>query len=167
MQVGYQLCGDNRMEPRFEFAFETRLQLAPRLRLDNPPVGGARLSVPVLGGEFEGPRLRGKVLDHGGEFPHVRTICMFSCDAMYFTPQEDGRLIYIQNRGYRHGPPDVMDKLYRLPPGETVDPCLYYFRCTPTFETPPGKHDWLTRHDFVGIGARLETGNVIRYYVLL
>lgn len=34
------------MEPRLEFAFESRLKLAPRLRLDNPPVGGARLSVP-------------------------------------------------------------------------------------------------------------------------
>ena len=59
------------MEPRLEFAFETRLKLAPRLRLDNPQSGGARLSVPVLDGEFEGPRLRGRVLNHGGEFAHV------------------------------------------------------------------------------------------------
>ena len=61
------------MEPRLEFVFEARLKLAPRLRLDNPPDGGARLSVPVLEGEFEGPRLRGRVLNHGGEFAHVRS----------------------------------------------------------------------------------------------
>ncbi|MGH6989030.1 MAG: DUF3237 family protein, partial [Stellaceae bacterium] len=32
----------------------------------------------------------------------------------------------------------------------------YYFRCAPVFETPPGPHDWLTRHVFVGYGARFE-----------
>jgi len=63
--------------------------------------------------------------------------------------------------------PDVMDALYKLAPGMEVDPSSYYFRCAPTFETPPGPHDWLTRHVFVGVGARLETGNVIRYYAMV
>lgn len=153
--------------PRFEFVFEIRLRLGPRVRLENPPIGGARLLVPVDGGEIDGPRLRGTVLPHGGEFPHHRPDDVFCFDARYFLKADDGTLIYIQNRGFRHGPPDVMDKLYRLPPGETVDPSSYYFRCVPTFETPPGKHDWMTRHVFVGVGARLETGNVIRYYLVL
>jgi hypothetical protein len=155
------------LEPRLEFVFETRLKLAPRLRMENPPVGGARLSVPVLEGEFEGPRLRGKVLNHGGEFPHVRADGVFSFDARYFMQEDDGTLIYIQNRGFRHGPPDVMDRLYKLAPGDVVDPSLYYFRCTPTFETPPGKHDWLTKYVFIGAGSRDEKGNKIRYYQVL
>ncbi len=158
---------DDTLSPRFEFAFETRLTLAPRLRMENPPLGGARLSVPVSGGHFEGPRLRGKVLNHGGEFAHVRTDGVFCFDARYFMQEADGTLIYIQNRGFRHGPPDVMDALYKLAPGMEVDPSSYYFRCAPTFETPPGPHDWLTRHVFVGVGARLETGNVIRYYAMV
>ena len=133
------------MEPRLEFVFESRLKLAPRLRLDNPPNGGARLSVPVLDGEFEGPRLRGRVLNHGGEFAHVRSDGVFSFDARYFMQEQDGTLIYLQNRGFRHGPPDVMERLYNLAPGDIVDPSLYYFRCTPTFEMPPGPHDWLTK----------------------
>ena len=45
---------DDTLFPQLEFAFETRLSLASRLRLDNPPVGGSRLSVPVLEGRFEG-----------------------------------------------------------------------------------------------------------------
>ncbi len=153
--------------PRLEFAFETRLKLAPRLIMENPPVGGARMSVPVSEGHFEGPRLRGKVLNHGGEFPHVRTDGVFCFDARYFMQEDDGTLIYIQNRGFRHGPPEVMQTLLKLEPGMEVDPASYYFRCSPTFETPPGKHDWLTRHVFVGVGARLQVGNVIRYYVVL
>lgn len=155
------------MEPRLEFVFESRLKLAPRLRLDNPPVGGARLSVPVLEGEFEGPRLRGRVLNHGGEFAHVRSDGVFSFDARYFMQEQDGTLIYLQNRGYRHGPPDVMDRLYKLAPGDVVDPSLYYFRCTPTFEVAPGPHDWLTKYVFIGVGSRDERGNVIRYYQVL
>lgn len=153
--------------PQLEFAFETRLVLAPRLRMDNPPVGGSRLSVPVGGGHFEGPRLKGRVLDHGGEFPHLRADGVFCFDARYFMQEDDGTLIYLQNRGFRHGPPEVMEQLYKLAPGMQVDPASYYFRCSPTFETPPGKHDWLTRHLFIGVGARLETGNVIRYYTVL
>jgi len=155
------------LHPRFEFAFETTLTLAPRLVLQDPPSGGARMSVPVLDGRFEGPRLRGRVLAHGGEFPHVRTDGVFCFDARYFMQEDDGTLIYIQNRGFRHGPPDVMETLLKLPPGMEVDPRSYYLRCTPTFETPPGKHDWLTRHVFIGVGARLQTGNVIRYYQVL
>jgi len=155
------------MELRFEFSFEVRLKLAPRLRLDGPPIGGSRLSVPVLSGEFEGPSLRGRVLNHGGEFAHLRADGVFSFDARYFLQEQDGTLIYLQNRGFRHGPPEVMERLYRLAPGDVVDPSLYYFRCTPTFETPPGRHDWLTRHVFVGVGERHETGNRIRYYKVL
>jgi hypothetical protein len=153
--------------PALEFAFETRLSLAPRLRMENPPVGGARLSVPVVDGTFEGPKLKGRVLNHGGEFPHVRADGVFCFDARYFMQEDDGTLIYIQNRGFRHGPPEVMEQLYKLPPGMSIDPKSYYFRCSPTFETPPGQHDWLTRHLFIGVGARLETGNVIRYYTVL
>jgi hypothetical protein len=42
----------------------------------------------------------------------------------------------------------------------------YYLRAQPTFETPKGKHDWLTRHVFVGIGERTPDGNLVRYYAV-
>jgi hypothetical protein len=155
------------LQPRLEFAFEARLKLGPRLRMDNPPDGGARLLVPVLDGTFEGPRLRGRALGHGGEFAHVRSDGVFSFDARYFLQEQDGTLIYVQNRGFRHGSPEVMDRLYKLAPGDIVDPSLYYFRCTPTFETPPGPHDWLTKHVFLGCGERDEKGNKITYYQVL
>ena len=81
--------------------------------------------------------------------------------------ENDGTLIYLQNRGFRHGPPDVMERLYKLAPGDVVDPSLYYFRCTPTFEVPPGPHDWLTKYVFIGVGSRDEKGNLIRYYQVM
>ena len=80
---------------------------------------------------------------------------------------DDGTIILLQNRGYRHAPPDVMERLWALRPGDHVSPEEYYFRCTPTFEVVPGKHDWLARHVFVGLGERNETGNTIHYFRLL
>lgn len=155
------------MEPKLEFAMEIRLRLRPRLRIDPLPVGGARLSVPVGEGEFEGPRLKGRVLPGGGEFPHVREDGVFCFDARYHLEEEDGTVIYIQNRGYRHGSPEVMERLWALRPGDVVDPSEYYFRSITLFETAPGKHDWLARHVFVGVGGRNEKGNLLRYYQVL
>jgi len=43
----------------------------------------------------------------------------------------------------------------------------YYLRAQPTFETPKGPHDWLTRHVFIGIGERRPDGNVVRYFAVL
>jgi hypothetical protein len=50
--------------------------------------------------------------------------------------------------------------------GPAVPHADYYLRAQPTFETSKGKHDWLTRHVFVGVGERKPDGNLIRYYAL-
>jgi Protein of unknown function (DUF3237) len=42
----------------------------------------------------------------------------------------------------------------------------YYLRAQPTFETSVGKHDWLTKHVFVGVGERRSDGNCLRYFTL-
>jgi len=51
--------------------------------------------------------------------------------------------------------------------GPAVDFSEYYLRAFPTFEVEAGKHDWLMRYVFVGIGERKPDGNLIRYYALL
>ncbi|MFN9774705.1 MAG: DUF3237 domain-containing protein [Burkholderiales bacterium] len=150
--------------PSLEFAFECALQLKPRVKLDPLPQGGSRLFVPVAGGRFEGPKLRGVALEGGGEWPHVREDGVFCFDARYFLREDDGTVIQLQNRGYRHGPPEVMERLWRLAPGDVVRDDEYYFRCTPTFETCAGPHDWLCSSVFVGVGSRGPAGNVIRYW---
>jgi len=43
----------------------------------------------------------------------------------------------------------------------------YYLRGNPTFETSIGKHDWLTKHVFIGVGERRSDGNRLRYYALV
>jgi hypothetical protein len=47
-----------------------------------------------------------------------------------------------------------------------VDPAEYYLRSTPSFEVAAGRHDWLMRHVFVGLGERRRDGNFVRYFVV-
>lgn len=154
--------------PELEFAMQVTLRLKkPRLEVPELPGGGNRLAVVIESGCFQGPNIRGEVIPGGGEWPHVRTDGVFCFDARYHLREEDGTLIYLQNRGYRHASQEVMERLFALRPGDVVDPSEYYFRCTPTFETAQGKHDWLSRHVFIGVGERMEEGNRITYYKVL
>lgn len=152
------------LKPELQFVLEVRLKLRKRLSIDGLPGGGDRLAVAIDEGVFEGPSLRGRVIPGGGEWPHVREDGVFCFDARYHLEEEDGTVIYLQNSGFRHATPDVMERLWALRPGDRVLPSEYYFRCTPIFETSPGRHDWLSRHVFVGVGERLEHGNRICYY---
>jgi hypothetical protein len=77
---------------------------------------------------------------------------------------EDGALIGMTYRGFRHGPPAVIERLNR---GETVDPSGYYFRIAPLFETSAPRYDWLNRIICVGTGHRLPQGPVYRVFEVL
>jgi len=77
---------------------------------------------------------------------------------------KDGTVIYLQNRGFRWGPQAVMDAMAR---NEPVDHGSYYFRTSPKFEAPEGKHDWVNRHIFIGVGEKVPKGNQIHYYKLV
>lgn len=74
-----------------------------------------------------------------------------------------------RHRGYLWGrKPDAMARLraWAFEGGPPVAHEDYYLRAQPTFETPKGPHDWLTRHVFIGVGERKPDGNLVRYYAL-
>ena len=81
----------------------------------------------------------------------VRLDGVADLDARYTLETADGALIYVRNRGYRHGPADVLKKLSS---GEAVDPSLYYMRTTPRFETGDARYAWLNRMVCVASGER-------------
>ena len=157
-------------QPRFEFAFECRLRSA---RAYSPsPMSTTGLQVRGTGGygSFEGPRLRGRAIaNSGGDYAHFRADDTAVFDARYLLEVDDGTMIYMQNRGFLWGrTPDAMTRLraWAFEGGPPVPHEDYYLRAQPTFETPKGKHDWLTRHVFVGIGERRPDGNLVRYYAV-
>jgi hypothetical protein len=158
-------------EPRLEFVMEVRLWFARVQTIANMPTGAGRGAVYVDRGEFAGPRLRGKAVPgSGGDYALFRPDGTVSFDAVYMLEEDDGTLILLRNRGFLWGrKPDTMQRLRAMifEGGAAVDPSEYYLRAAPSFEVQAGKHDWLTRHVFVGVGERKPDGNLIRYYALL
>lgn len=63
------------------------------------------------GGKFEGPRIRGTILPGGGDWEVVEADSTAHLDTRYNLRTHDGATIYLQTRGVRQGPKEVLDKL--------------------------------------------------------
>ena len=148
--------------PRLVFAFEMRAQVGPPMELGQVPAGRRRI-IPILGGTFEGPGIRGKVLPGGADWQIVRADGFTELDTRYTIETDAGSKVYVQNPGMRHAAPAVMERLLA---GQIVDPSQVYFRTTPKFETSAPELQWMTRAVFVGIGERQPSDVIIRFWRL-
>jgi hypothetical protein len=148
---------------RSELLFTLVGRVSPPQEIGTVPLGQRRI-IPIEGGEFEGPKLRGSVLPGGEDCMLVRPDGAAQIDVRMTLQTDDGDLILMRYGGLRHGPKDVMDRLAR---GETVEPTEYYFRITPLFETGSRKYAWLNRIITIGTGHRLANGPVYYVYEIL
>jgi len=135
-----------------------RITAAPSQKLGAVP-HGTRIIVPVTGGDFEGPRLRGKILPGGGDWLLLRADGVLELDLRITLETDDHALIYMTFQGLRHGPADAIAALGR---GEVVDPARYYFRTVPRFETSAETYAFLNRIIAVGVGETRPDGAVHR-----
>ena len=125
---------------------------------------GVRRVIPVIGGEVRGEGISGKVLPSGADFQIIRPNELIDLEAKYAIELDDGAVVYVENRGIRFGPPELMQQLKR---GEPVDPKLIYFRTVPRFETGDPRYRWLMEHLFVGSAARHAERVVIDVHQVL
>ena len=119
-----------------------------RLRLTTGPIqdiGPAPLGpltiFPIVGGTFDGERLRGKVLPGGGDWVTAMPDGTFELNLRVTLETDDGALICMTFTGVR-------------------DDANHYFRTLPRFETASPKYDFLNRLLAVGIGEILPDGPV-------
>ena len=112
---------------------------------------GVRRIIPIIGGEVRGEKVNGKVLPFGADFQIIRPNELIELEAKYAFETDDGAVIYVENKGIRFGPVELLQKLKR---GEPVDPELIYFRTVPKFETGHANYRWLMEHIFVASAAR-------------
>ena len=139
------------IKPELEFVYEAGGDLAPPREIGEV-VDGTRRIIPILeGGHVEGPKIRGKLMGNSADWQLTRPDGVTVADAIYAIETDDGVLIQIRNKGLRHGPPEVMDRLRR---GDEVDPSEYYFRTVPEFIAPIGRYEWMNRSIFICSGAR-------------
>lgn len=149
--------------PGLEFAFEERVGLSKPLVI-GLTAAGIRRVIPIAGGTFEGPALKGRVLEGGADWQILRHDGIDELHARYTLETDNGALIYVLAQGLRTGPAEVMQKLRS---GELVDSSLYYFRAAVTFETGAPELQWLTRSLFVATGERYPSEVVIRFWKVL
>ena len=126
--------------------------------------GGVRRIIPITGGEVRGDNINGKVCAFGADFQILRPNELIELEAKYAFETDDGAVVYVENRGLRFGPIDLLQKLKR---GEPVDPKLIYFRTVPKFETGAAKYRWLMENLFVASAARHADRVVIDVHQVL
>jgi hypothetical protein len=149
--------------PQLDFIFAAHVSLDPPLDLGHMGKGGRRI-VPIVGGDFSGPQVRGKVLPGGADWQVLRDDGTAELEARYTLRTDDGALIYVRNLGLRHGPPDV---IAALAAGRPVDAASYYFRGATFFETSDARYAWLTRAIIVCTGEREPAAVKLKFYQLL
>lgn len=95
---------------------------------------GLREVIPITGGQFSGPHVKGAVLPGGADWCLTRPDGIAEVWARYTLKTDDGQLISVINSGLAHPQPDGS----------------YAGRTTPQFEVEAGPLDWLRRSTFIG-----------------
>jgi Protein of unknown function (DUF3237) len=149
--------------PNLEFVFEAHVTVDPPLDLGDVAKGGRRI-IPITGGDFSGPQIRGKVIPGGADWQVLRSDGVAELEARYTLRTDDGALIYVRNLAFRHGPADV---IAALAAGRPVDPASYYFRGATFFETSAARYAWIAKHIIVCTAEREPAGVKLRFYSLL
>ena len=96
---------------------------------------GVRRIIPITGGEVRGADINGKVCAFGADFQIIRPNELIELEARYAFETDDGAVVYVENKGIRFGPVELLQRLKR---GEPVDPALIYFRTAPWLIAFPG-----------------------------
>jgi uncharacterized protein DUF3237 len=128
--------------PRTEFVYEAVVEIAPTVPLGDSPLGERRI-VPITGGVFEGPNIRGKVLPGGADRQLIRKDGVRRLDALYEMQAEDGAILTVRNQVV-------------IAPGAGGAPDYRF--STLEITAPEGPHAWLNRLVFVGTLHSLRPG---------
>lgn len=127
-------------------AFRVTVKLSPSIDIGPVPTGIRRV-IPIVGGSFEGERLRGEILPIGADWNLVQPNSIMYVSARYMLKTDDGVVISILNEGWTHINDAMMAKIManELAPDEEG----WYAILHPRFEAPPGKYDWLNERVFL------------------
>jgi hypothetical protein len=124
-----------------EFLYKINLTLETPLEIGKLPIG-KRVIYPVIGGTFEGPKIKGKVRAFGADWVLRLDSITTKLDVRLLLETDDGQLISNTYSGI----------VYNNPNGAT------YWRITPIFETASKKYEWLNYLLAVGVGSVSKGG---------
>jgi uncharacterized protein DUF3237 len=114
-------------------------------------LGADRVIVPVSGGTFEGPKLKGTIVGPGGDWIARRADGTAVLDVRLVLQTDDAQKISMMWRGISY-----------TPPGGTQ-----YARILPLFETGAARYDWLNHLVAVGVNQPMPGKVAYRIYRIL
>ena len=120
-----------------------------------PVAAGLRAIVPIVGGSFDGPRLKGKVVPMGADWALLQPDGSAHVDARYLLEMHDGVLVGIRNRGFCR-PVEGQDNVFA---GQS----------SPEFEAPiSSPYAWMNDAQFTcTFTSDLSKGEVnLRFYLI-
>lgn len=120
-------------EPRLTYVMELKVTCAEPFSCGQTS-RGHRVVIPITGGTFEGPNIRGEVLSGGADYQYVDSQAgRTELEAIYCIRTDDGVNIHVRNCG-----------LLCVADGAP------YFRTAPRFEAPrDSRYNWLNDAIFV------------------
>lgn len=125
--------------PKLRHSFTLHVELGSIIEMGQGRAGERRI-FPITGGKVDGPDLQGKVLNLGADWQTIYSNGMANLDTRYAFETHDGAVIEIINQGFRHGLPEVIERLAR---GEAVAADEYYMRTSARLETGDARYDWI------------------------
>ncbi len=134
--------------PGFEYLGTVQVQTGTRTVVENGPQG-TRTIVQIVGGRFDGPRLKASVQIPAGDWITNRADGSYRLDVRLTLKTDDGALILVTYNGI----------------GQTTSAGAS-LRAAPLFETGDPRYAWLTKLQAIAVGERVGTDVKYNVYAL-
>lgn len=119
-----------------EFVMKLKVSLGQAYSVGETPKG-RRTVIPITGGTFEGPLLKGTIIEGGADWQLAKGN-RTELEAIYSIKTDDGVYIHIRNRGIIYSGQDANGQQ------------SFYFKAAPAFEAPEdSKYAWLNNALFI------------------
>ena len=124
--------------PQLEFALQLKVTLGEAYTCGETQ-HGQRTIIPITGGTFEGPNIKGTIINGGADYQlNNKATGRTELEAIYCVKTDDGVNIHVRNRGIIANGKD-----------DQGNP-TFYFKAAPQFEAPvDSKYAWLNNAIFV------------------
>ena len=129
---------NNGETPGLEFVMQLDVNISEPYYVGETPEG-FRTVIPITGGTFAGPRLKGEIIPGGADYQlSVAHGSITKLEAIYSIRTDDGVYIHVRNRGIIT---TISDEEGKQQP---------YFKTSPLFEAPiDSDYTWLNQGVFV------------------
>ena len=124
--------------PQLEFALQLKVTLGEAYTCGETQ-HGQRTIIPITGGTFEGPNIKGTIINGGADYQlNNKATGRTELEAIYCIKTDDGVNVHVRNRGIIANGKD-----------DQGNP-TFYFKAAPQFEAPvDSKYAWLNNAIFV------------------